>query len=1065
MTLSIDSSISKQVENLYKRANKEDEFEFIFYKTKKLSADNYLRLLEYLNARSKINKLDINKYVTLDITFSKGANNYRITITGLESIDKYIDMLYNRKNHVVFNILSNIALSEKSDPSVKIMKKVKQKSDIVDIDSYDIRVRLSRETDLTKEDKENINGLTDKDIDKIKYRYKQRTSLFFEKDVCSIDLTNVKMGNNISTIDKMPPNYELEIDYSKKSNNKDLLPSIYLEATRLLKVVQQSPFLITINKEKEVLDYYCNLVGAKRDITTLMATSTTTLEIQHIIHKLVGKYAVTDKADGVRTNLVIFNNHVYLIDYNLHVKDTGIILSDKLSKYNGSILDGELIFIKQQNRYVFMTFNCLFSKNNDVRTNEKLMDRLKEADDIIENCFILGNQKGFKFNELSDNFNIDNILSFYKKQLIDSMDSLNHDIKLEKTYTLVRRKVFFPVLGIQDNEIFKYASMLWGMINFDKSIECPYTLDGLIYQPLNQKYTTVEREVLYNEYKWKPPEMNSIDFYIVFQKNRNTGEQLILYDNSNDDYVRNKPYKVAHLHVYITDKMGNHHPELFQKEDNKYIANIFIEDGHARDKEGNILQDKTVVEFYYNTDITIPERHRWIPLRTRHDKTEYVQRYGKKYGNYRDIANKNWRSIAEPILFNDYIVLSKDDQYLKHVTFINSKIGNSIVLSERQESAYFQKTHNLAIPMKHFNDWIKSITYYTYFNGETYEGKNFSILDLGTVGEDLMKFYYGRISFYLGIDIDNNNLISPVNGTISRAKQFARKHPNFPPMVFINADPGAPLTLDDQLKILGTTSTENINNMKKYFNKNATYDRINCPVYLPFMLENEVKWNNFLQNINWYLKPGGQVVFIARDAERTMDLLKDTDKYTVNYTNKIGEEFVFFEIIKQYSDTSKNIGLGIDVHFVKTCQEGKYITEFLVKKDFLVEELDKKCDMVLVETDLYENQFNIDGEFINKYGQYEEKPETNKFMQSVTAFYDMEDSMNRVSFEMVRLQRFYVFQKRDSGNITSETSTTSSTSLVGPDKKSTQKKPVTKKPAAKKSVIKKPTTRKNNSRT
>ena len=53
---------------------------------------------------------------------------------------------------------------------------------------------------------------------------------------------------------------------------------------------------------------------------------------------------------------------------------------------------------------------------------------------------------------------------------------------------------------------------------------------------------------------------------------------------------------------------------------------MFLQDGEARDIEGNIIQDNTVVEFYYNNDPNIPDKHRWVPLRTRYDKTESVQR-------------------------------------------------------------------------------------------------------------------------------------------------------------------------------------------------------------------------------------------------------------------------------------------------------------------------------------------------------------------------------------------------------------------------------------------------------
>jgi hypothetical protein len=44
----------------------------------------------------------------------------------------------------------------------------------------------------------------------------------------------------------------------------------------------------------------------------------------------------------------------------------------------------------------------------------------------------------------------------------------------------------------------------------------PYTLDGLIFTPLKQKYTRNVDDIKYQIYKCKPKEKNSIDLYIEF---------------------------------------------------------------------------------------------------------------------------------------------------------------------------------------------------------------------------------------------------------------------------------------------------------------------------------------------------------------------------------------------------------------------------------------------------------------------------------------------------------------------------------------------------------------------
>ena len=46
-------------------------------------------------------------------------------------------------------------------------------------------------------------------------------------------------------------------------------------------------------------------------------------------------------------------------------------------------------------------------------------------------------------------------------------------------------------------------------------------------------------------------------------------------------------------------------PVLFRKFDNLHVAKLGSVNGMVRDIEGDIIQDNTVVEFYYNDDSSI----------------------------------------------------------------------------------------------------------------------------------------------------------------------------------------------------------------------------------------------------------------------------------------------------------------------------------------------------------------------------------------------------------------------------------------------------------------------------
>lgn len=1030
----LDKQNLKSIEELYKKINEESEFEFMFFNYKKdinrMGLEHFLRILEFLTYRSKKDGLKLENVITLDLNYSKQTGEvYRISILGINSINKYIKVLHNRKNHVIFSAL--VGLSQRDD-TIKLFKKVKERVNIIDINDFDIRIRLSKETNVTKKEMEELLVLDEKVRNNIIFRYKQRISLKLEqkKDMSlSIDLTNIKMSKNINKIEESIPNYELEIDLtnlSKKVESK-YLSLMFSETNKLLKVIQQSNFIISRTLEKEVIDSYKKLLGiVKESLTSLEGRKPQSLEIQHVVDQLPDKYAVTDKADGERFFLIIFDNTVFLISDLINVRNTGLIIPEKMNKFNNSILDGELIFIESENRYIFMCFDCLINGGKDIRQISNLVERLQNADEIIENCFILKNQKGFKLVDYSGKFDMNEILKYQNKNIEKYIEALNHDIQFEKQIPLIRRKYFIPVLGGQHNEIFKYSELLWNKFIFDKNIHCPYILDGLIYQPTIQKYITSVKESKYIDYKWKPEEKNSIDFYVQFERSRDTGKIVTLFDNSREDdqQIRGKAYKILKLYVGKVIR-GIEQPVLFEPETDsiRYLAYIYLQDNEARDIEGNIIQDSTVVEFYYNNDPNISDKNRWVPIRTRYDKTESVQRFGKKYGNYIDIAYKVWRSIRNPFTMNDITILSRDDIYEKHISILRGKIDHSIILSERKENIYYQKRTTLAKPMRNFHNWIKSILIYTNVN-PIYEPNNklLSVLDIACGrGGDLMKFYYVQVEFYVGVDKDNNGLISPVDGAISRYNQLRKTHPNFPRMFFIHADGGVLLNYEDQFKALGGMSGKNKDLMDKFFSKENSkrtkFDRINCQFAIHYFFENQIIWDNFTQNVKDYLKPGGYMIITTFDADRILELLDKSDQYTAFYTDTNGQQQTLFEIVKKFENIKKNdlvgVGVPIDFHNSLDFQEGVYITEYLVQKKFIEKEFLEKCDMELIETDLFENQYLINENFFVDTYKYEDNEKTRKFLKDASEYYTSKTEVNNASFKLTRLYRYYIFRKKD----------------------------------------------------
>src|SRR5271170_3626464 len=336
----IDDKSKSTISSIFSRVTTNTEFELMFYNYKdsnKLGLEKFLKILNYLNYKSRKEKLTLNKTTTLDVIYQEDSNpdtreSFRATIVGTPAIARYTEMLHDRKNHVIISVLANRSLE---DSSIILVKKVKDSKNIINVDDFDLRFRLSQEVKLSKQEFKNITELDHTKMGNITFRYKQRVSLNLlntnsssnsssKETTLSIDLTTVKTNNNLNFLESSNYSYELEIDLS--SNSTTSIPSKYLNtiyenAELLLKILDQTNFLITNTEKSLVISKYADLLSLdKKNLLVLDGRKAESLEIQHVVDKLPNLYAVTDKADGDRYFLIIVDDRVYLISYNLHVK-------------------------------------------------------------------------------------------------------------------------------------------------------------------------------------------------------------------------------------------------------------------------------------------------------------------------------------------------------------------------------------------------------------------------------------------------------------------------------------------------------------------------------------------------------------------------------------------------------------------------------------------------------------------------------------------------------------------------------------------------------------------------
>lgn len=1047
------------ISSIFNNMDDTKEFEFIFFSGKghHLSKEKYVMLLKYMKAMAKTKKL---KLLPPEKTLVFGYNvasidekNTEHEVIRASVSGKDITKVSNRlldiqnKNYMIYKFL--LYELKKQNKMYEFMKKTHSINDTVEATDLNIKVRISTETNITENDLPNdLTGLLNDTLDtkqkkiideKIFFRLKERTSLLIEDTpdyFIRIDITDTKTTKNLQKImnNTVTSNYELEIEYgvktNKVSNKQSSLDNIYNVAESLLKFVQQSSFIMGNTMTNNVIDYYKEISNIPSTTQSIVARQPVSLEIQHLTEILPNRYAVTDKADGDRFLMIIYNLGVYLINTNLVVRDTGIILDKKFEHYNGSLFDGEYIYIQSERRHIYLIFDCMRNGLIDIRSTISLMQRIQIADTIINECFIFKGQNGFVYTPVptQTTFDIENVCKHYDKELTKYYGALNTDMKHMKEYPLIRRKYFIPVIGAVRWEISKYSTLLWDKYTVDAKTKFPYHLDGLIYQPLEQAYVANASESKYADYKWKPPFKNSIDFYIEFAKDPYTGQILNVFDNSNlkgdevDLTLKNKTYRICTLYAGNM-RDGKEVPEPFTQNNGIADAYLFHNNGEIRDMNGDIITDKTVVEFYYLNDATLPEQQRWVPLKTRYDKTETVERYGRRYGNYMTIAEKVWRSIINPILIDDLNELAKGNtptraHYDIKVKELNSKISQQLIVSVNRENKYFQKVSNLAKAMRGFHNFIKSNLIYTYCNKLYQSNTQQSVLDIGFGrGTDINKYYYTSVAFLVAIDIDAEGLKSPVDGAISRYNKLKKSKPDFPKMYFIQANAGALFTYESQLNALSGMDETNKRMLRQFFPDDghiSLFDRISCQFAMHYFLKDKTSWDNFKANLKKHLRNGGYFFATAFDAHEVMKVIKNEQKYTEYYDTE-GQKKIFFEIVKQYDidDTQKYIGVGqgINVHMSWLFDEGTYRTEYLVDFEFIKNEFDKDVDLELVDSDLFSNQLAIHEKFLTDAARYESVYATNSTLSKFAEYYENTD-MNIKSKGYTNLNRYFVFRKR-----------------------------------------------------
>lgn len=1036
----LQKDLDKRIKNICKNNKEDDELEVSFGNYKHpISLKCFHDLLNLFKIKSSKIDNKINHKTTLDILYNydnKSISSYRLTISEINKINNFIDNNRNIPNNILFSKLINQYINQEDD-EILLINKIKNSDNYIELSEYDIKIKLSEEIkNINKSKLEELSLLKNTEQKSIFYRYKQRYNLVVDSTedyIISFDLTDVKSNNKINNLYDSDSQYELELDITFKKHIKNLdniLSKMSNYIFILEKFLQQSNILVTKTETNNILKclnklIYDNENETYKDLPSMQVTS---VEIYHIIDIIPGNYTITDKADGERFFMMVFENNIYLISNNLIVKK---IKENVPNKYNLSIIDGEYLYIgNPYNKYLFLPFDILFFEGKDIRSEELIHKRL-----IILNKFLLDLFKiDVKIGYYDKEYNIDNIIKFHKDNINKHLINLIKNLTDSNDNNIINGKYFIVPTNIgNQNDIYKLSQVLYDTYTNGLDVKCPYILDGIIYTPLMQKYSRSKKDTKFNTLKWKPEQNNSIDFYIEFERDPSTNKIFKVFDRTinkddideyNEEQNEEKSifYQIANLYV---GKVKNNveDPVLFQKENNNHIAYLILTDNYPRDVNGYIIEDKTVVEMTYDNISLIHNNFRWKPLRTRYDKTESVIRFNRKYGNNNEIANRIWNSIINPVRYEDIKLLSNDQTYDNHIKLLKQKVNAETINIMRKDDIYYQLITNIGKTMRTYINWIKSNIIYSICQ-EKYKNK-LDVLDIGIGrGGDINKFYHARVNKVIGIDQDESGIYSGSDGAYSRYKTFKKKFPNFPKMIFFVADARLKLDYFNQ-KTLGNLNEDSIKNIKDIFGEDEKstkiqkFDIFNMQMMIHYIFDNINSFENLCYNINKYLKKGGLILITVFDGNLVDKKFINSEIKKCNVSED-GKNMLLYHIIKRYNNFNfndlsykNNFGNQIDIYNSSFSEEGVYIPEYLVNSKFLIKEFYEKCNLKLMDTELFHNMYIKYKNFFDYAAPSESRKETNEFFKNIKEFYNLKDSSNKAWIEWFNLFRYYIFMKID----------------------------------------------------
>tara|TARA_Y100001980_G_scaffold37236_1_gene14059 strand:- start:746 stop:4600 length:3855 start_codon:yes stop_codon:yes gene_type:complete len=692
--------------------------------------------------------------------------------------------------------------------------------------------------------------------------------------------------------------------------------------------------IVSKTLQNKILNEYYKLTKQdKRAYKTFVGPQPSTLKLENLYKEnpinILENYLVTEKADGDRYLLYVNKEkNLYLYNKKNDIIDTGLYIPKIKGEW---LVDGEYIKKDKMNNSIrlFMIFDVYYCESD---ISQKAYSHPFISNSKLSRFEILETFKNYlsTVEIRSDYINEDNkiVIDFksYEKGFINNGEKIKDSIK---------NKLL--------KDIFLQSSKIW-----NKQHSYPYSIDGLIYLPANLPVKAdLDGKVVdkisgtWNlNFKWKPPEENTIDFHVSIVKEMvksQKRDKIIPFLKETDGMEVISKHKQLNLSVKYYAKQDttiNYCMQvLLDKESynkNDEIIEFSIEDVEQNISKTNIeliegkmiclkdnreINDNDIIEMRYNKDAK--NGMIWEPLRVRSDKGGIPQAY--------HIAVDVWDSIQNPIL--------------------PDMIQGKINIHKKIDDYYINKSNTQSSPLRDFHNLIKSKL--IGLIGTSFENK-IDIMDTSIGrGGDINRYLRLNCNYLFGLDI------APVD---SACERFYKGKKKITKGVFIRYDTSK--SIENELGYIGTDKEmEHSKNMlnilynkkrsipKKYENIRSRYssvatngfDIISCQFSLHYYFESEKTLRTYLENITSACKKGGYFIGTCYDGNRILELFGDKNKieYTKNNETIYKLEKVKISNFKYNKENIKNMfGNSINV-FMDSI--GKVFTEYLVHFEFFID--------------------------------------------------------------------------------------------------------------------------------